>query len=403
MKVSVIGQGYVGLNLSIFAASVGHSVIGYDLDEKLILKLKNGITHVPGISKELLTSLIIKNNYLPSSNETSIQDSEIIIIAVPTPLDQNRLPDLSALTKASNLVAKNAMAGAVVINESTSFPGTLRNFIKPLIEKNNKGLHFVSAPERVDPGNEVWNIKNTPRIISGISDFAAKKAFEFYSSFCENVHLVSSPEVAELAKLFENSFRQVNIALANELAEIASKFGFSANEVIAAASTKPFGFTPFFPSIGVGGHCIPVDPVYLSFATKKLGLNTNFIDLANEYNLSVPKRVALRIQEYLGGSIENKKIQIAGIAYKPNISDMRESPVISLINSLRDLGASVTWHDPIVVEFEKTISEDLRLDIDLGIIATPHDIMNFSIWQNTGTNVIDLYISKRNFGWPKFL
>ena len=403
MKVSVIGQGYVGLNLSFFAASVGHSVIGYDLDEKLILKLKNGITHVPGISKELLLSLLINNTYKPSNDETSIHDSEIVIIAVPTPLDENRQPDLSALTKASNLVAKNARAGAVVINESTSFPGTLRNFIKPLIEKNNKGLHYASAPERVDPGNEVWNIKNTPRIISGISDFAAKKAFEFYSSFCENVYHVSSPEVAEMAKLFENTFRQVNIALANEFSEISSVFGLSANEVITAASTKPFGYTPFYPSVGVGGHCIPVDPAYLSFAAKKLGLNTNFIDLANEYNLSVPKKIALRIKDYLDGSLTNKQIQIAGIAYKPNISDMRESPVISLINSLRDLGASVTWHDPIVIEYKKTISEDLRVDIDLGIIATPHDIMDFSIWQDSGVNVIDLSISKRNFGWPKFL
>jgi UDP-N-acetyl-D-glucosamine dehydrogenase len=404
MKVSVVGQGYVGLNLSTFAAKAGHEVVGYDINANLISNLRNGITHVPGISRQELLSLIEEGKFNPSNNEELIQSSEVIIIAVPTPLGEDRQPDLTLLRNASQLIAKNARSGAVVINESTSFPGTLRNFIRPLVEGNSKvEIHFAAAPERVDPGNPNWNLANTPRIISGLSRYAIEIALEFYSSFCQEVNEVANPEVAEMAKLFENTFRQVNIALANEFSEIAYKFGLSANEVITAAATKPFGYTPFFPSIGVGGHCIPVDPAYLSFAANELGLKTNFIDLANEYNLMVPKKVASRIKDYLGGSLKNMSIQIAGIAYKPNVSDIRESPVIQLINSLEDLGASVAWYDPLVGEINGIVSKDLQTDIDLGIIATPHDVIDFSIWQKSNIKVIDLSISSKSYGWPKFL
>jgi len=404
MKISVIGQGYVGLTISIGAANAGYEVIGFDINNELIKNLRKGDTFVPGISKEMLLELQSSERLSFSNNQRDFSDSEVIIIAVPTPLTDNRDPDLEILSSAALMIAKNLSVNSVIINESTSYPGTLRNLIKPIFDSNSElKFEFASAPERVDPGNGKWDLKNTPRIVSGLTRNATQKAAKFYESFCDNVVIDSSPEVAEAAKLFENTFRQVNIALVNEFAQIANSLKFSSQEAIAAAATKPFGFMAFYPSIGVGGHCIPVDPSYLSYAAEKMGNKTQFINIANQINLSMVSYVADRIKREMGNSLNGLRIQIAGISYKSNISDLRESPALNLISELEKYGASVQWFDPLVDLELQGRSKNLVTDIDLGLIVTPHDVFDFSIWKKSNLKVFDLSANSKSYGWPKFL
>jgi UDP-N-acetyl-D-glucosamine dehydrogenase len=404
MKVGVIGQGYVGLNIAIGAANVGHEVHGIDIDPLLISNLSNGLTFIPGITHKKIIDLIQSNNYKPTVNFEELSSCSIVIIAVPTPLNESRNPDLSFLESVSEKIGMYLRQETLIINESTSYPGTLRNLIKPLIDSKSKISHqYASAPERIDPGNKQWNLSNTPRILGGLSDEATNKALQFYSSFCSSVNVVSSPEVAEAAKLFENTFRQINIALANEFSIISSALGFSTNEAIIAASTKPFGFMPFFPSIGVGGHCIPVDPSYLSHAANQVGVRANFIELANSTNLNMVKHVAEKISSYLKKPLQNLKIQIIGIAYKPGVSDLRESPALNLIRELRSRGAEVIWNDPLVVEWNGEYSSPVDTSIDLGILVNPFNSSDLKVWLDAGTKVIDLSANSFDYGWPKFL
>jgi UDP-N-acetyl-D-glucosamine dehydrogenase len=310
---------------------------------------------------------------------------------------------LTYLERACTQISQFLKNKALIINESTSYPGTLRNFIKKTIESNSTvEFLYASAPERIDPGNSNWKLTNTPRVISGLSNEATEKACEFYQTFCSKVHPVSSPEVAEASKLFENTFRQINIALANEFAIVAHQLGFSATEAINAASTKPFGFMPFFPGIGVGGHCIPVDPSYLSYAAELVGGEAKFIELANSTNLSMAKYTVDRITHLFGGSLLGKSVQIAGIAYKPDIPDLRESPALLLINELKSKGAVVTWCDPHVQEFQGEKSSELNPKVDIGLIVTPHKKIDFSKWQSMGERVLDLSALPNTYGWSKF-
>jgi UDP-N-acetyl-D-glucosamine dehydrogenase len=404
MKVSVIGQGYVGLTVAIGAAMAGHRVVGLDVNSSLIGDLVAGQSYVPGTNKNQILSLIEKELYTPTIDSNQINDSEIIVIAVPTPLTEEKKPDLSYIHNASELIATTVKKSALIINESTSFPGTLRKIIKISIEeKSEVKFLYAAAPERVDPGNHDWSIKNTPRVISGLTEEATNLACKFYSTFCSSVHKVSSPEVAEASKLFENTFRQINIALANEFSEISNVLGFSANEAITAASTKPFGFMPFYPSIGVGGHCIPVDPTYLSFISESYGVNAKFIELANVTNRLMHKKIAFRLENYLGKSLKNLNVQLAGISYKPDVSDMRESPALDLISELRSLGANVSWHDPLVLKYKNEVSVPLSSNVDLGLVISPHQAIDFTPWRNSGTHVLDLSSGPKQLGWSKFL
>ena len=403
-NVTVVGQGYVGLPIAVRAAEFGHKVTGYDIDDLKISKLKSGVTNSTEITVNQLLGLQSRGN-LSFTTELSDQVvTDIYIIAVPTPLDSRHQPDLSMLENACTMISRFIKPNTLVINESTSFIGTLRNFVKPSIESKSglENLEFAVAPERIDPSSEIWNISNTPRVIAGLTKNASDKALEFYTSICSDVHQVSKPEVAEAAKLIENTFRLVNISLINELSEIASKLDFSIHETIKAASTKPFGFMPFFPSVGIGGHCIPVDPSYLKYSAELVGVKTDFIDLANKINLSMPKNIANRIKVEIGGDLVNKKIQVIGIAYKPNVSDIRESPSITLIDELTKHGAIVKWFDPLVGEYKGQKSSPLDPDIDLGLIITPHDAIDYSTWLGNSTRVFDLSPNINNYGWPKF-
>ena len=360
MKIVIIGQGYVGSALAIASAKAGHDVIGFDTNAKLIGDLKEKESNL--------------KNYYPTNNEADLKDQDAYIIAVPTPLDENNQPDLSYLIQASILIAKSATKGALVINESTSYPGTLREIVITEIEKVNKSeFLYASAPERIDPANSKWNIKNTPRILAGVNEKSTKAALAFYKSICDDVTAVSSPEVAESAKLFENTFRQVNIALVNELAQISSKLGISANEVIAAAATKPFGFMKFNPGLGVGGHCIPIDPIYLAQKAEQLGAPAKFIRQANSVNQQMPLYVLQRLEELLGGNLKNKKICIVGISYKAEVTDLRESPSLVLLKELQNSGANVVFHDDVVKEYNGSKSTLLTPNsFDLTVVAVHH-------------------------------
>jgi UDP-N-acetyl-D-glucosamine dehydrogenase len=370
MRVGIIGQGYVGLTIAVGAASAGHEVLGFDLNEDLVAKLNAGKSHIEGITNEDLAGFIHLKKYQAYSSPEALDGCEVIVIAVPTPLDAQRNPDLSFVHAAAELIQKNVKSPALIVNESTSYPGTLRNEIAARIS----GVEhlFASSPERVDPGNTIWGTKNTPRLIGGLTPAAVAKAKEFYGSFCETIIEVSSPEVAEAAKIFENTFRQVNIALVNEFAQIAEALGISGREVIDAAGTKPYGFMPFNPGPGVGGHCIPVDPSYLAHVANQVGVPATFIKRANEVNLAMPAYVVKRVIAGSDGSIKGKKIVVVGVSYKSNVADTRETPAAAVIDLLRAKGATVVWHDDLVGNWRGENSAPLTAH-DIAVVVTKHD------------------------------
>jgi UDP-N-acetyl-D-glucosamine dehydrogenase len=377
VKVTIIGQGYVGLTISAFAAK-HHQVVGFDLNPSIVSQLNKGISHIEGVDSKKIKQAIFEGNYKATTDGSEIAGSEIVVIAVPTPLDVQRKPDLTYIDSACNVIAENLTGPALIINESTSFPGTIRNYIKPAIEKYSKQkfVHmYAISPERVDPGREDYNQKNTPRLYAGLTPEATKRTRDFYSTFCDNLVEVSSPEVAEAAKLFENTFRQVNIALVNELAQISHALGIDVRETLDAAGTKPYGFMKFSPSAGVGGHCIPVDPSYLADVAEKVGVEATFIKRANEVNLDMPKYIAGRIAKDNGGSLKGKKVLVVGVAYKPNVADTRETPAELLIDALKDLGAMVTWNDPVVGTWQGSESSPLA-GADIAVVVTKHDAVD---------------------------
>jgi UDP-N-acetyl-D-glucosamine dehydrogenase len=370
MRVAIIGQGYVGLTIAIGAASAGHSVIGFDVNQALVDQLNAGKSHIEGITDTDLAGFISAGSYAASADASVLDGSDVIVIAVPTPLDESRNPDLSYVHAATDLIAKHVKNPALIVNESTSYPGTLRNEIAGRI--SGADHLFASSPERVDPGNTQWGTKNTPRLIGGLTPAAVVKARAFYGSFCDSIIEVSSPEVAEAAKIFENTFRQVNIALVNEFAQIADALGVSGREVLDAAATKPYGFMPFNPGPGVGGHCIPVDPSYLAHVANQVGVPATFIKRANEVNLAMPTYVVKRVIAGSGGSIKGKKIVVVGISYKSNVADTRETPAAAVIDLLREQGATVSWHDDLVAKWRGETSSPIA-GSDIAVVVTKHD------------------------------
>ena len=377
MKVSIIGQGYVGLTISAFAAK-HHQVVGFEVNSTVVAQLNKGISHIEGVSSGDIKQAIYSGNYKATTDGSEIAGSKIVVIAVPTPLGADRKPDLTYIDSACKVIAENLTGPALIINESTSFPGTIRDYIKPMIEKYSKQKiehQYAISPERVDPGRQDFNQKNTPRLYAGLTPEATKLTREFYSTFCDNLVEVSSPEVAEAAKLFENTFRQVNIALVNELAQISHALGIDVRETLDAAGTKPYGFMKFQPSAGVGGHCIPVDPSYLADVAEKAGVEATFIKRANEVNMDMPKYIVRRIAKDNGGSLKGKKVLVVGVAYKPNVADTRETPAELLIDALNGLGAVVTWNDPVVGTWHGKESAGLN-GADIAVVVTKHDVVS---------------------------
>jgi len=381
MEVVVIGQGYVGLPLALNAAKSGFDVTGIDNNAEKVSQITNGVSPVEDIINEEICTILKSGRYRITTNLSFDADVKVICICVPTPLGSDHKPDLTALKQAVIAAGKGLKPGMLLIVESTISPGTTRKILLPILLETSglseEEFHLAYSPERIDPLNKEWNIKNTPKLVAGLTDEAANLAREFYSKFIDQVIICPTVEVAETAKLLENSYRLVNISFINELAIFCQKIGIDINEVVKAASTKPYGFMPFYPGVGVGGHCIPVDPLYLAEVAREVGAPSRFIQLADEINQAMPSYFVERAKQIIDG-VKSKKILVIGLSYKPNVADVRESPVISLIEQLRKSGAEVFWHDELVASWNGQESTPISADFDLAIIATPHDYLELS-------------------------
>ena len=377
MKVAVIGQGYVGHPLALAAAKAGHDVVGFDIDRNVIKTLQQNKNLPSNLNLTVDTELI--------------KEFDIYIIAVPTPLDDKNTVDLTALKQASLLISNSCNENSLVINESTSYPGTLREVVMPIVTHGKQSnTLFAAAPERIDPLNKDWQLSNTARVIGGLTDRASELACEFYQSFCNEVVRVSSPEVAESAKLLENTFRQVNIALINQFAQIMNKFNLPVHEVIDAAATKPFGFMKFLPGLGVGGHCIPIDPIYLAQQAEAAGAPTSIIRLADQINTQMAEYVVSIGKELLDNNLKGKNICIVGLSYKRNISDLRNSPSLGLWDLLLAAGANVSYIDDFHPTFRGKQSADVRANnFDLAIVATHHDGLDVEALKVSSKLILD--------------
>jgi UDP-N-acetyl-D-glucosamine dehydrogenase len=397
--VAIVGQGYVGLPLAVAAASAGWKVVGIEKSESRVEQLNLGSSPVEDVSDAELREALSSKKYLATTDVSNIEKCRIVIVCVPTPLNGSREPDLSLVEAAILKITPYLSDQTLIVSESTSYPGTLRNFIVPMVKANSKSAdakyYFASAPERVNPGDKNWNMKNTPRLVGGLDLESQKLAMDFYESICDEVVATSSPEIAEAAKLLENTFRMVNISLIQELTQILNKAGISANEVIDASSTKPYGFMPFRPSVGIGGHCIPIDPLYLTWWAKEQGQQANLVEKADQISQSMPQYIAKKTLSLVDKLKKSPTVMILGVAYKPGVSDTRESPVLLLKSSLESTGATVIWHDPLVNEWAGSKSSDLDAAFDVAVIATNQPGMNVASITARGIRVLDC---TNNFG-----
>ncbi len=375
------------------AVDAGWTVIGIDNFEAKVAQINGGSSPVEDISDAQLQAAIAKGVYKATTDYSSVSQASVITICVPTPLDDKREPDLALLRSAATGIAPHVSNETLVVSESTSYPGTLRDIIIPVVDslkpKESSTIYFASAPERVNPGDPVWNQKNTPRLIGAIDKESQQRALAFYESICDAAVLVSTPEVAEAAKLLENTFRLVNIALINEFTQLCSASGINVHEVIDAASSKPYGFMPFRPGVGVGGHCIPVDPLYLTWWARQNGGKAAFVESADSINHAMPKYVAERALSMVDANIKNPKVLLLGVAYKPGVGDVRETPVSELRDYLKAQGADVAWHDPLVPIWEGSKPVDLDWDCDVAILATKQPGMILNQLIAKGIKILD--------------
>lgn len=378
-KVAIVGQGYVGLPLALAVCNSGFKVVGIDINVEKVRNLNLGISGIEGIDDVNLSKLVELGSYLATNEFKAVSTCEVIVICVPTPLDYDNKPDLSAIDLAIASISQYLKKGSLLILESTVQPGTTRNYLVPKVE-NESGIHrddlYVAfSPERIDPLNKVWTITNTPKIVSGLTKEALEKTVKFYSKFIDNVIAVESLEIAETSKLLENSFRLINISFVNELSLFCYKLGISIDRVIEAAATKPYGFMPFYPGLGIGGHCIPIDPIYLLHKAKEVGAHLDLIEIAAKVNNQMADSFVSRAENMIG-NLSGKRILILGISYKPNLADTRETPSHKLIEGLVAKGAIVNWHDEVVKVWNNSHSVQISTEYDLAIIATLHDNMN---------------------------
>ena len=415
-KVGVIGLGYVGLPLAVLLAEAGYQVIGIDTDEKKVAAVNRGESHVLDVSHETLTAVVDAGNLTVSTSYEDLSDADGISISVPTPLRKTGDPDLSYILDAARKLAPILHSSMVVILESTTYPGTTREVVLPELENSGltvgEDLFLAFSPERVDPGRADWTTQNTPKVIGGITDSCTTVAAAMYKRAIESVVEVSSTEVAEMTKLLENTFRAVNIAMVNEMALMCERLGLDVWEVIEAAATKPFGFMKFTPGPGLGGHCIPIDPLYLSWKLKSVKYNARFIELASEINTAMPRYVVRRIQDAMndrGLAVQGAKFLVLGAAFKPNVSDTRESPAIDVIGLLRDKGAEVSYYDPYVPAFEEdgwgltTVGDPLvaAQEVDCVVIVTDHEGVDYEAISNAAQLVFDTRNALKGEGGDK--
>lgn len=391
--VGVIGLGYVGLPMAVTVARAGYEVIGIDVSEHAINSVNSGINYIGDVDDDELKAMVEKKLLSASRDYTLLQKADVILIAVPTPLDKYQQPDSSYIRSAIDSLAPNITTGSVVILESTTYPGTTLEIVVPAIEKHGfkvgEDVFVAFSPERVDPGNKDYKTFNTPKVVGGVTEKCNLVTEAFYKEVLSApIHLVSSPSVAEMEKIYENTFRNINIALANEMTILCNKMGIDIWEVIEAAKTKPYGFMPFYPGPGIGGHCIPLDPFYLTWKAREYNYHTRLIELAGEINNSMPSFViskAVRLLNIDGKAISRSRILLLGAAYKKDIEDSRESPINEIIRQLEDIEAEFDYHDPYVPEFHnerngrdyKSVSLDNLEDYDLVIIITDHSNFDY--------------------------
>lgn len=395
-NVTVIGQGYVGLPLAVALAEAGHTVVGIDLNAQRVEFLNSGVSPVEDIRDSELQAVIGKGLYSASADFAPVAQADVVLICVPTPINSDAKPDLAPLVSSVKSIAEFIKTGSMVVLESTVAPGCTREYVHDLLLQESglksEEIDIAFSPERIDPSNKTWNVKNTPKLVAGLTTQATSRAADFYKSFVSEVNVFDSVEVVETAKLLENSFRLINISFINEIALFCEKLGIDVGDVIAAANTKPYGFMPFYPSVGIGGHCIPVDPMYLLSKASEIGASADFIALAHQINQNRPLYFAHAASLKLGG-LSEKKILVVGVAYKPNVADVRETPVEALIDALRLEGAHVSWNDDLVKDWRGESTSEISSDFDLAILANIHDGTDLSLLGNIP--IIDTRVGKK--------
>lgn len=407
ITIGIIGLGYVGLPLMLSFVESGNKTIGFDIDNTKVEKIKAGVSYLKHLDSERIQDAIETGKLDATCDFSEIKNVDVVIMCVPTPLNKYREPDMSFIVNTIDTILPYIHEGQLISLESTTYPGTTDEIIKPKLESRGlivgKDIFLVFSPEREDPGNQNYNTRTIPKVIGGITTDCLEVGVSVYSRVIDTVIPVSSAKAAELTKLLENIYRAVNIGLVNEMKIVADKMGIDIWEVINAAATKPFGFTPFYPGPGWGGHCIPIDPFYLTWKAKEYGINTKFIELAGEINTSMPQWVVDKTVNALNEhqkSLKGSKILIMGISYKKNIDDMRESPSVKIMELLREKGAEICYCDPYVPVFPKMrehhfdlssvgISKELLNNIDCAIIATDHDVFEYDFLLKNCKLIID--------------
>ncbi|WLR50572.1 nucleotide sugar dehydrogenase [Bacillus tianshenii] len=404
--IGVVGLGYVGLPLAVEKAKAGYKVIGFDVQQERVNMVNEGTNYIGDVVSEDLKTITKNQKLIATTDYSFIKEVDAVAICVPTPLDIYQQPDTSYVESSAKEIAKHLQKGMLVVLESTTYPGTTEELLKPILEQTGlvcgEDFFLAYSPERVDPGNKSFNTKNTPKVVGGVTEACTAVAASMYRNVLEGaVHEVSSPAVAEMEKILENTFRNINIALVNEMAILCNKMNIDVWEVIDAASTKPYGFMPFYPGPGLGGHCIPIDPFYLTWKAREYNYHTKLIEIAGEINNSMPEFVVNRCMQILnkeGKALNGSKVLILGVAYKKDIDDYRESPVLKIIKEFDNGGADWTVVDPYVNEFKMDgkiietvceLSENLLEEADLTLIATDHSCFNYEMIDQKANTIFD--------------
>ena len=398
--IAIVGAGYVGVPLAQVFADAGHSVILVDVQADRVEQLNRGESYIEDVPSEAMKPHVDEGRIRATIDYDALREADAILVALPTPLSDQREPDLTILLDATEGIAPRLQKGQLVVLESTTYPGTTRERIKPLLEASGltagEDFHLAFSPERVDPGREDWTTKTTPKVVGGLTDECTRRAVELYASAVDEIVPVSSPETAELTKLLENIFRSVNIALVNELAQLCDRMGLDVWEIVDAASTKPFGFMRFEPGPGLGGHCLPVDPFYLSWKARQFDFYTEFIELAGKVNANMPYFCRSLISQALNHgaqrSLSGSRVLVLGVSYKPDVPDTRESPALKLIELLRTAGAEVAYHDPHVAELPKHGLSSQPLEpgaYDCVTIVTAHSAIDYEQLVEDAKLVVD--------------
>ena len=415
-RIGILGLGYVGLPLAVEFARKGFSVTGFEVNAELIKGLNRARSHVTDVPAAAVQELLKAGRFKATGDFNALRRQDAVVICVPTPLRKSKEPDVSYILAAAREVAPRLRRGQIIVLESTTYPGTTRELVQPLLEKGGlkagRDFHLAFSPERVDPGNKKYQIHNTPKVVGGVTPACTELAARLYGEVVDSVVPVSSTEAAEMVKLLENTFRAVNIGLVNDLAQMCHKLGLDVWEIISAAATKPFGYMPFYPGPGIGGHCIPLDPHYLAWKMKSLNFEPRFIELAGVVNSSMPEFVVRRLAEILNldsKSMRGSRVLVLGVAYKPNVSDVRESPAIDVVKLLVDQGVRVSYHDPHVprLSVEKISFKSQPLSAaalkaaDIVTILTAHSDVDYGAVRTFARRIFDGRNALRGAGGRK--